>query len=161
MRLLFAKLLLLFTVVPLVELLLLLEIGRRMGTLATLLLIVGTGVIGALLAKRQGLGVVRRVQAELAAGQLPAATIVDGVIIVVAGALLITPGVLTDIAGFSCLVPLTRRLIRAMLWHVLLRVVRQGRTSVQVRFDQWSPDASREERTRDERTDIPAEWRRD
>jgi UPF0716 protein FxsA len=156
MRLLLAKLLLLFMIVPLVELVLLLEIGRRVGTPATLLLIVGTGVTGALLAKRQGLGAARRVQAELAAGHVPAATIVDGLLIVVAAALLITPGVLTDIAGFLCLVPRTRRMIRAMLWYALLRAVRQGRARVQVRLDQWPPDAPHEQPT-----DVPAQWRRE
>jgi UPF0716 protein FxsA len=130
-----AKLLLLFTVVPLVELVLLLEIGRRIGTLAALVLIVATGIAGALLAKRQGLGVLRRIQAELAAGHAPAAAIVDGLIILVAGALLVTPGLLTDVVGFLCLVPMTRRTVRAVLWRLLARAVQQGRGIVYLRFD--------------------------
>lgn len=133
------KLLLLFTIVPIVELALLLEIGRRLGTLPTLALIVVTGFAGALLAKRQGLGVVRRVRSEMAAGQMPGAAIVDGVIILVAGALLITPGVLTDVFGFLCLVPATRRLMRVWLWRALSRAVRQGATRIDVHFGPGPP----------------------
>lgn len=151
-----AKLLLLFTVVPLVELVLLLELGRRIGTLATLVLIVVTGIVGAVLAKRQGLGVLRRIQAELAAGRAPAAAIVDGLIILVAGALLITPGILTDVVGFLCLVPMTRQAIRAVLWRSLARAVQRGRGTVYLRFDDRAaagppPPAP----------DRDADWRRD
>jgi UPF0716 protein FxsA len=136
-----ARLLLLFTVVPLVELALLLEVGRRIGTPATLALIVVTGAVGAILAKWQGLGVLRRIQVELGAGRMPGAAIVDGVIILIAGALLITPGVLTDIVGFLCLIPATRTGMRAVLWRILARAVRQGRASVHVHIDEWPPGA--------------------
>jgi UPF0716 protein FxsA len=106
------RLLLLFIVVPAVELGLLIEIGSRIGTVATLGIIVVTGVVGAALARRQGIGVLRRVQAELAEGRVPAGSLADGVIILVAGALLMTPGVLTDVLGFLCLVPGARTLLK-------------------------------------------------
>ena len=86
-----AKLLLLFILVPATELALLIEIGSRIGTINTLLLIVVTGVLGASLASRQGLAVLRQIQDETVRGQMPGSAIVDGVIILVAGIVLMTP----------------------------------------------------------------------
>ena len=122
-----AKALLLFILIPAVELALLIEVGRHIGTSATLALIAITGVHGAFLARHQGLGVLRHMQDELAAGRLPAASIVDGVIILLAGAVLISPGFLTDALGFLCLVPSFRRLIKRILWRRLKRAVQEGR----------------------------------
>ena len=122
-----AKLLVLFILVPALELALLIEVGQHIGTLNTLLLIALTGVVGASLARRQGLGVLRRMQAEFDQGRIPSGSIVDGVIILLSGALLITPGLLTDTLGFLCLVPATRALIRSALWRWLQRHLRMGR----------------------------------
>ena len=122
-----AKLLLLFILVPALELALLIEVGQHIGTLNTLLLIAVTGVVGASLARRQGLGVLRRMQSEFDQGRVPSGSIVDGVIILLSGALLITPGLLTDTVGFLCLVPTTRALIRSLLWRWLQRYLRETR----------------------------------
>lgn len=127
-----AKLLLLFVVVPLAELALLLEIGRRVGTLPTVGLIVGTGLLGAYLARRQGLGVLERMREETAAGRIPAGSVVDGVLILIAGALLMTPGVLTDAFGFFCLVPAGRKLLKTQLKRRFERAVRSGKIKVSV-----------------------------
>ena len=113
------KLLLLFILVPLVELSLLIEIGRLIGTLNTLTIVVCTGILGAFLARHEGLGVLYQIRTELASGRLPASQIVDGVIILLAGAVLITPGVLTDALGFLCLIPASRNVIKKMLWSWL------------------------------------------
>ena len=129
------RLLVLFIVVPAVELALLIEIGRRVGTLATLGLIVVTGILGAALARHQGLGVLRRVQAELAAGRVPAGSLLDGVFILFAGALLMTPGILTDAVGFLCLVPGVRTLIKRELWRRFERAVREDRIRVAVHLE--------------------------
>ncbi len=102
------RLVLLFVGIPAIELMLLIEIGSRFGTLHTLALIGVTGVVGAALARHQGLRVLGEVQAEVGAGRLPAGSLVDGAIILVAGALLMTPGILTDAFGFLCLVPAVR-----------------------------------------------------
>jgi len=126
------RLLLLFVVVPLVELMLLIEIGSRIGTAATLGLIVVTGVLGASLARWQGLGVLRAMQAESAAGKVPAGQIVDGVMILVAGAVLMTPGVLTDAFGFLCLVPAFRRIVKKQLMRRFESAVRRGSVVVSV-----------------------------
>jgi UPF0716 protein FxsA len=122
------RLLLLFTTVPLVELALLLWIGARIGVLPTVALILGTGVAGASLARLQGLATWRRFQAALAAGRLPGSELLEGLLILVAGALLLTPGILTDAAGFLLLVPPARRWIvsRAEV-RLRARVVTGGR----------------------------------
>jgi len=130
------KLFLLFIVVPAVELALLIELGQHIGTLATLGLIAATGALGAFLARLQGLGVLRQMQRELAAGRLPASSIVDGVIILLAGGLLITPGILTDSFGFLCLVPAFRRVVKRALWQRLTRAVREGRVNVTMNLEQ-------------------------
>ena len=122
-----AKLLLIFILVPLVELFLLIEIGRLIGTLSTLTIIVCTGILGAFLARHQGIGVLHQIRTEIANGRLPAAQFADGVIILLAGAVLITPGVLTDALGFLCLIPASRKIIKNMLWHWLESAIHNGR----------------------------------
>ncbi len=129
------RLLLLFIIVPAVELALLIEVGSRIGTLATLALIVATGVVGATLARSQGLSVLRQVQRDLAEGRLPAGALVDGAIILVAGALLMTPGILTDALGFLCLLPGFRHLIKRVLWRRFESAVRDQRIRVSIYAD--------------------------
>lgn len=110
-----ARLLLLFLILPPLELFLLLRFHDATSTWATVALVVGTGVLGSYLAKREGLSAWRRLKARLDAGQLPGEEALDGVIILLAGALLVTPGVLTDVAGLLGLLPPTRRLLRRVL----------------------------------------------
>lgn len=107
----FLRLLALFTLVPLVELFLLIEIGRRIGVLATIGLVLGTGVLGAYLARREGLKTLQRVQLEWREGRVPTQALTDGILILIAGAVLLTPGLLTDLAGFFLLAPFGRRMV--------------------------------------------------
>ncbi len=111
----FLRLLLLFTTVPLIELALLVEIGKRVGLPATIALVIITGVLGAWLARREGLRTLARLQQELQAGRMPAEALLDGLMIFVAGAVLLTPGLLTDLFGFSLLVPRARAAIRSLV----------------------------------------------
>jgi UPF0716 protein FxsA len=106
---------LLFTLVPLVELALLIWISQYTGLLFTISLVILTGVVGAWLAREQGLRCWLEVQRQLNAGQLPAEPLLDGLMILVAGAVLITPGVLTDAVGFALLVPPLRAMVRRYL----------------------------------------------
>ena len=108
----FLRLLLLFTIVPLVELWLLLRISEFTSPLFTVALVLLTGFVGAALARRQGWQTWRRIQQQLAQGQPPTESLLDGMMILLAGAVLITPGVLTDLLGFSLLVPAFRKLVR-------------------------------------------------
>lgn len=130
----------LFILVPAVELALLIEVGSRIGTLSTLALIVVTGIVGASLARIQGFQVLMRIQSSVNRGELPASSLVDGVIILVAGALLITPGLLTDAFGFLCLVPAFRRSLKALAWKSLESAARRNR--VEVTFYQGSDPRS-------------------
>lgn len=114
----FFLLMLLFFAVPLVEIYLLLEVGGVIGALPTITLVVLTAVIGAALIRTQGLATLRRVQQELARGEVPALGIIEAALLLVAGALLLTPGFLTDSVGFLILVPPLRRwAIQAFLAH--------------------------------------------
>lgn len=127
---LFGRLFALFLVVPLVELVLLVWIGGRIGFWPTIALVVATALAGSWLAKREGLAVLRRFQARLAAGQTPGRELTDGLIILVSGVLLLAPGVLTDVAGLLGLFPPTRALIRRALEGRIQRAVRSGRLGV-------------------------------
>ncbi|MCA9563816.1 MAG: FxsA family protein [Myxococcales bacterium] len=111
----FARLLLLFTVVPLVELFLLLKVGSIIGPVATLAIVVVTGALGAALAKSQGARVMSRIREETRKGRLPADDMIGGLLILLAGAFLITPGVITDACGFLMLVPPIRRSVAAAI----------------------------------------------
>ena len=105
-----------FLVVPLVEMWLLIEVGSVIGAIWTVILVVLTAMIGAALVRAQGLATLSRSQAQLRAGELPAVEMFEGVALIVAGALLLTPGFFTDMVGFTLLVPpLRRRLIRTVM----------------------------------------------
>lgn len=120
------RLFLLFTVVPLVDLYLLLRIGGRIGGTATLALVLVTGALGAALARAEGTRVLRAWQQALAAGTVPADGVVSGVLVLVGGALLVTPGVLTDAVGLLLLLPATRRLIARLVIARVQRAIERG-----------------------------------
>lgn len=121
-----ARLLALFLITPIVELALLIQLGDLIGFWPTILIIVVTGVTGSYLAKREGLSIWRRFNERLQGGELPGKELMDGVIILIAGALLITPGVLTDVAGFIGLVPFTRRYLRKYINRRIQRALEKG-----------------------------------
>ena len=108
------------------ELVVLIEIGREFGILATLVLILTTGVLGAYLAASQGLLVLRQIQKEMSEGRLPAVALLDGAIVLLAGLVLLTPGIVTDIIGFFCLIPTCRQIIRAFLFNRLHKVFKKN-----------------------------------
>jgi UPF0716 protein FxsA len=99
------RLILLFTLIPLLELYLLLRIGSILGLGPTVAIVIGTGVLGAVLARIQGLAVLRRVRDDLAGGRLPTVALLDGLLILIAGAVLVTPGLITDLVGLALLIP--------------------------------------------------------
>jgi UPF0716 protein FxsA len=106
---------LLFIVVPFLELYLLIQIGQTIGSLPTIGLVVLMGIVGAALAKSQGLAALRRIHEEMGQGRIPTTAILDGVLIIAASILLITPGVLTDVVGVLLLLPPTRAVARVAL----------------------------------------------
>lgn len=100
--------LLLFIAVPLAELAILIKIGEVIGIWATIALVIGTAVLGVSLLKRQGLAALERARSSMDAGEFPVESVVDGACLLIAGAFLLTPGLLTDTVGFSLLVPAFR-----------------------------------------------------
>ena len=107
-------LLILLLVTPLAEIYVLVEVGSAVGAVAAVALVVLTAVVGAALMRAQGLATLLRARATMARGETPALEMLEGAVILVAGALLLTPGFITDAAGFACLVPSVRqRLILA------------------------------------------------
>jgi len=107
--------LVLFTVMPIVELSLLIEVGRRIGTLWTVAIVIGTGILGGTLLGIEGLGVFRKLKKEVEQGHIPQDQIIDGVLVVIGALLLITPGLITDTAGILLMISPTRFLIRTMV----------------------------------------------
>lgn len=106
---------LLLTVVPLVELALLLTLGHYTSVSFTLGFVIVTGILGAVMLRLQGLAAWRNVQRDLREGRMPTDSLLDGLMIVIAAVLLITPGVLTDLIGITLLIPPCRRLYRRVL----------------------------------------------
>ncbi|HOJ75646.1 MAG TPA: FxsA family protein [Phycisphaerae bacterium] len=109
------RLALLLILWPLIELYLLIQIGRATSAFTALTIVILTGVVGAALAKREGLKTYHRIRQELAAGHIPGDHLVDALMILVAGILLITPGLISDTVGIALLVPHFRRLVREHL----------------------------------------------
>lgn len=101
----------LFLAIPIAEIYLLIQVGSIIGAFPTIFLVVGTAVLGAFLLRQQGLSTLTRFQNNMATGQLPASEMMEGVLLIIGGALLMTPGFVTDAFGFLCLIPASRKLI--------------------------------------------------
>ena len=123
----FFRLFLLFTAIPLLELMILIDLGSWMGVAPTLGLVLLTGAAGAWIARLQSLSVLGRIQRELAEGRLPGAELVEGALVLVGGLFLLTPGLLTDLMGLSLMVPAFRSAVRAWLIQRLEKLVREGK----------------------------------
>ena len=128
------KLFLAFTIIPFVELYLLLKIGAHLGVLTTLCIILATGFWGAYLAKLQGIRTMTRVRAILNQGGLPAEEMLDAMLIFIAGIVLLTPGFLTDIAGLMILIPQTRFYFKRWLRHKFDEWIGANKTIVRKRY---------------------------
>ena len=109
------KLFLAFTIIPIIEIYLLIEIGSMFGALTAVTLVILTGFLGAFLARMQGLQTLYRIQESLREGRMPSGELLDALLIIIAGLVLLTPGFLTDSAGFLLLIPATRNSIKYWL----------------------------------------------
>lgn len=110
-----------FLLIPIAEIAVFIQVGDLVGLWPTLFGIVLTAIIGGLLVRRQGFETLRRSRASMDRNELPVAELFDGLCILIAGALLLTPGFLTDTMGFLLLVPPLRALLRKSLWAELMR----------------------------------------
>jgi len=124
------RLTLLFVLIPLVELAILVYLGTIIGAFYTVLIVVLTGILGAILMRSQGLAILSRIRSNLQSGILPANELFDGALILVGGLLLLTPGIITDILGLAVLVPQTRHIIGKLFRSLIYRRI-QGR---QIRY---------------------------
>lgn len=136
----------LFVIGPIVELYLIVQVAGVIGGWETMALLLFESLFGAWLMKRQGLGAVRRIQRDLQASRMPTDSLADGVLILLAGALLLTPGFLTDVVGFALLIPFTRAPIRAVMLRLLMR--RLGTGGGMLRFVTGSVPGGRRRATR-------------
>ena len=121
---------LLIIVIPTADIALLIFTGKIIGVWPTILLILLTGVIGAYLAKREGLQTIRKAQEQLRHGQLPGEALLDGICILIGGTLLITPGFITDITGFLMLFPPTRRVFKFFMIKALRKRIESGKFKI-------------------------------
>jgi len=121
-----SRLFLLFVGVPLLELFILIKVGQMVGLLPTVALVVVTGVAGGILARLEGVRTLWKIRSELAHGRLPGGALFDGLGILIGGALLLTPGILTDVVGFSFLLPPTRKRLLSRIRASLNRRLDSG-----------------------------------
>lgn len=138
-----ARLFFIFSFVTLLELAILMPLGAWMGWFWTLVLVFTTGFLGAALAKQEGLRVMLQVKKEFSEGKMPTDAMVDGLLILTAGLLLMTPGVVTDVVGFSLLIPLTRIPFRTQLIKYSKQRFKESDMNVVPGFSGFgSPDVS-------------------
>ncbi|MFQ5588309.1 MAG: FxsA family protein [Nitrospiria bacterium] len=108
-----SRLIFLFIAIPLIEMMLLIKMGDAIGFWPTILIQVGTGALGATLSRFQGLLVWHKIAREMQSGRIPTEEMINGLLIFAAGIVLLTPGLLTDAAGFAMLIPFTRNIFKA------------------------------------------------
>lgn len=148
-----------FVVVPLVELYAIIQVGEAIGVLPTVALLLADSLLGAALMRSQGRAAWRRLTAATSAGRLPTREMIDGGLVIFGGALLLTPGFVTDLLGFALLLPPTRALIRPLLVARLGRRVLAGAASLPGRApgDAWRGPAGTVDGTAHEIHDPPAQ----
>jgi UPF0716 protein FxsA len=142
----------LFTIVPLVELALLIWIGGQTAWWVPIVGVVLTGVAGAALARWQGWRALQRIQDDMRSGRVPAGAVIDGVLILVAGILLVTPGVLTDVVGIALLIPPIRAIVKRRATATFRRhvEVRAARFKSTFRANGFASDRNSSPRGHDE-----------
>jgi UPF0716 protein FxsA len=108
----FFKLFMIFAVVPVIELALLINIGSLIGVLNTVIIVILTATIGAYMVRMEGIGVMYRIQRNMQEGIFPGNELINGMMILIAGAMLLTPGFFTDVLGFLMVFPVSREFIK-------------------------------------------------
>ncbi len=125
------KLFLAFTIIPVLELYILIEVGSYLGALNTIMVVIVTGFVGAYLARLQGFQTMNRVRESLNRGEMPTEGLIDALLILLAGIVLLTPGFLTDIAGLLILLPQTRNRFKGWLMWKLENWINNNRVDIQ------------------------------
>lgn len=130
----FPKLLILFTVVPLIELFVLIKAGEALGTLPTVAIVICTGILGAAFSRSQGLSILQKIKSTLQTGQLPGSELIQGLLILVGGVMLVTPGFITDLAGFTLILPSTRKFIAGIAVAYMKTKIESGKWTFQQQY---------------------------
>lgn len=126
----FIRLLLAFSLIPLIELALLIRVGGYMGVLPTVILVAGTGIIGISLARAQGFQLFQEVKRTLDKGQIPADHLIEGLLILIGAVMLLTPGLLTDTSGFLLIIPFSRKVVARYAKVKFSHWIEKGRINV-------------------------------
>jgi len=126
----FLKLLILFIGVPILEIAILVKIGTFIGFWPTMVIVIATGILGATLARIEGFVVLNKIRNELHLGNIPAEELIDGLLILVGGIVLLTPGLLTDLLGFLILIPWSRNIFKNWLGKRCKEWARSGSARV-------------------------------
>lgn len=121
-----AKLFLIFTIIPIAELYLLIKVGGEIGALNTIIIILLTALLGAYLAKREGFNVIKDIQLAINQRRMPARELLNGLLVLIGGFALLTPGFLSDIVGITMLLPFTRKLYSLVIIHLINNRIRTG-----------------------------------
>ncbi|EOD00851.1 FxsA family protein [Caldisalinibacter kiritimatiensis] len=129
------KLILLFTITPIVELYILIELSQVTSVFTTIGLVLVTGIAGAYLAKSEGKAILTRIKLELNEGRVPGNQLLNGLCVLIGGALLLTPGLITDILGFSLVLPGTREIYKKLIKRKLRQMIETG--NVNFYFKKW------------------------
>jgi len=124
------KLILLFTVVPIVELYILIQIGNEIGVFNTIMLVFITGVVGAVLAKSEGRQIISNIKQDMTMGKMPGDELINGLCVLVGGALLLTPGIFTDVFGFVLVIPFTRMFLIKSIKKKIKSMITEGTVNV-------------------------------
>ena len=127
----FRSLFLVFLIIPIIEIYLLIKVGGIIGAIPTILAIVATAALGALLIRFQGVSTFNRVQSNLQKGEIPAIEMFEGLILLICGALLLTPGFFTDAIGFIALIPVARRafIVWALKHSNIIQTMKQSQNT--------------------------------
>jgi UPF0716 protein FxsA len=147
----FFLLLLLFLAVPLAEIFVIVQVAQGMGLIETIGLLLIVSIVGAWLVKAEGMGVVRKIQFQLVRGEIPNKELLDGGLILIAGVLMLTPGFITDIFGLLLLFPLTRPIIRRLLFR---RITAYPQTFTRSNPDQSSSGFGKDSFMHFQNTDV-------
>jgi UPF0716 protein FxsA len=134
----FPILVMLFTVIPALEIYLLFSIGGQIGGLNTLFVVIATGILGASLAKTQGLSILHKIQTDLNKGAIPTDQFTHGLLVFGGGLLLLTPGFLTDVLGISMVFPGTRHVIASYVKHLFAKGIASGNVHFSSSFGGFS-----------------------
>jgi len=126
----------LFLIIPIIEVYLLIQVGSVIGAGWTILLVILTAVVGVNLLRQQGLSTLMRANQAMSQGQIPALEMMEGLLLAVGGALLITPGFFTDVIGFLCLLPFSRQLIiKSLLLNSSIQTTYKAHTNAEPASD--------------------------